>query len=38
MMVFKCYDETLSNLIKTKHRMEGENKEQKERTDIQAKK
>ncbi len=37
-MLFKCYDETLSNLIKKKHQMEGEDKQQKERTHVQARK
>jgi len=31
-------DETVSNFIKTKHLKEGENKEQKERTHVQARK
>ncbi len=31
-------DQTVSNFIKTKHPKEGENKEQKERTHVQARK
>ncbi len=31
-------DQTVSNFIKTKHPNEGENKEQKERTHVQARK
>ncbi len=34
----KSSDQTMSNFIKTKHPKEGENKEQKERTHVQARK